>query len=278
MRQNEIPRKQAEIKSICDEQAKTQAALDPEERESRRLEERIGQLQNLRAEAAALKQGARAVEELRAAVRAKEVRLLGGNSKISLQAERDQLRGLQEQLCELGREEDAVRTQREMLSKQQEQLRQALAEQKGRLQLLQSQVARRGDVDSELAQRQADLREYTEAARLSRANADSAQTRANELRSERSTVQASFRRDLDSRDVQVRALQREADALSEIEKTVDVMKGRIDNVDVVKAQLASADEAVRLADRELEGVRANLEKEDAQWICVSGGFTPIRNW
>ena len=59
---------------------------------------------------------------------------------------------------------------------------------------------------------------------------------------------------------------------------VDVMKGRIDNVDVVKAQLASADEAVRLADRELEGVRANLEKEEAQWIWVSGGFeTGVRS-
>merc|ERR1719254_38598 len=100
------------------------------------------QVQSLRAEAAAVTRMGRSVDELRAAVRAKEARLLGANSKVSLQAERDQLRTLQEQLCELGREEDAVRTNREMLAKQQEQLRQALAEQKGRLQLLQSQVAR----------------------------------------------------------------------------------------------------------------------------------------
>merc|ERR1719272_1458759 len=107
-----------------------------------------------------------------------------------------------------------------MLSKQQEQLRQALAEQKGRLQLLQSQVARRGDVDSELAQRQADLRECSEIARRSRATAETASARANELRSERTTVQASFRKDLDTRDAQVRALQREVDTLSEVEKAV----------------------------------------------------------
>jgi len=209
-----------------------------------------------------LQQGAKAVEELRTAVRAKEVRLLGGNSKISLQAERDQLRMLQEQLVELGREEDAVRTQREMLSKQQEQLRQALAEQKGRLQLLQAQVARRGDVDSELATRQADLREFTETARRARSTADAASQSANELRVERTTVQASFRRDLDARDAQVRALQREADSLSEMEKSVQEMQGRVENVDAVKEMLTKADERVRTADRDLEGLRGLLEKEE----------------
>jgi len=149
-----------------------------------------------------------------------------------------------------------------MLSKQQEQLRQTLAEQKGRLHLLQAQVARRGDVDSELAQRQAELREFTEAARRARTTADAASQRAKELQQERSTIQTSFRRDLDARDAQVRSLQREVDSLSEIEKNVEVMKTRVENVDAEKAKLASAEEAVRLADRELEGLRAVLEKEE----------------
>lgn len=262
LRNIDIPQKQKEIALCCEEEKNAQAALDPQERELRRLEERLDQLQNLRAEASSLQQGARAIEDLREKVRAKEVRLLGGNSKISLQAERENLRLLQEQLCELGREEDAVRTQREMLSKQQEQLRQALAEQKGRLQLLQAQVARRGDVDSELAARQADHRACTETARRSKATADSAAARANELREERNTVMASFRRDLDARDAQVRALQREVDAVTEIEKAVEVMKGRVENVDIYKAKLASADEAQKAAERELEGLRARLENEE----------------
>lgn len=261
-RQDEIPKRMAELKSLSDELATVQAALDPQDRELRRLEERMQQLQNLRAEAAALQEGARVVEDLRNQLRAKEVRLLGGNSKISLQAERDQLRMLQDQLCQLGREEDAVRTQREMLSKQQEQLRQALAEQKGRLHMLQAQVARRGDVDSELAQRQAELREFTEAARRARSTAHAAAQSAKELQTERDTVQESFRRDVDARDQEVRKLQREVDSLSEIEKNVELMATRVDNVDAVKAKLEEADEARRVSERDLDGLRANLEKEE----------------
>jgi DNA repair protein RAD50 len=262
LRLNEIPQKQKDLGACSEEEKAAQAALDPQARELRRLEERVEQLQNLRADAAALHQGARTVDELSAAVRQKEARALGGNSKVSLQAERDQLRLLQEQLCELGREEDAVRTNREMLAKQQEQVRRALAEQKGKLQLLQAQAARRGDVDSELAARQADHRECSEVARRSRSTAEAAAARAKELRSERETVQASFRRDLDSRDAQVRALQREVDSLAEMEKSIDLVQGRVENVDVAKAKLASAEQAVRTADRELEGLRAKLESEE----------------
>merc|ERR1719235_1006810 len=123
---------------------------------------------------------------------------------LSKQQERDQLRMLQDQLGELGREEDAVRTQREMLSKQQEQLRQALAEQKGRLQMLQAKVARQAEVDSELARQTAVLRDCTEAARKSRTTAEAAAARATELRTERDAVRASFQKDLDARDAQVR--------------------------------------------------------------------------
>merc|ERR1719254_145484 len=123
------------------------------------------QVQSLRAEAAAVTRMGRSVDELRTAVRAKEARLLGANSKVSLQSERDQLRALQEQLCELGREEDAVRAQRDLLAKQQEQLRTQLAEQKGRLHALQAQVARQGDVESELASKQTVVRDTVEAAR-----------------------------------------------------------------------------------------------------------------
>lgn len=262
LRQIEIPGKQKEIAAYIEEERAAHAALQPEDREKRRLEERLQQLQDLRADSAALQRGARAVEDLRGAVRAKEARLLGANSKVSLQAERDQLRSLQEQLCELGREEDAVRTQRDLLAKQQEQLRTQLAEQKGRLQLLQAQVARRGDVNSELAARQADLRDCTEAAQRARTTADAAGARAQELRQERTDATTRARRDLDARDAQVRTLQREVDALVDIEKSLEVLRGRVENADALKARLAAADEAVRAAERELEGLRAKLESEE----------------
>lgn len=262
LRQVEIPQRQKEVASCQEEERASLAASEPEERELLRLEDRTQQLQSLLADAAALQRGAVAAQELRSAQRAKEVRLLGGNSKVSLQAERDQLRALQEQLCELGREEDAVRTQRDLLAKQQEQLRTQLAEQKGRLQLLQAQVARRGDVDSELAARQADLRDCTEVAKRSRAAADAAAAQSNKVREERKTFAAGFRRDLDTRDAQVRELQREVDSLTEIEKAVDVMKGRVENAEALKAKLASADEAARASERELEGLRARLEGEE----------------
>lgn len=262
LRQVELPQKQKDITLCIDEEKKAQTALEPEERELRRLEERVQQLQNLRPDVAALQRGASSVKELRAAVRAKEARLLGANSKVSLQSERDQLRALQEQLCELGREEDAVRTQRDLLAKQQEQLRTQLAEQKGRLALLQAQVARRGDVDSELAARQAELRDCSEVAKRSRGVADTAAVRANELREERAALSTNFRRDLDARDQQVRTLQREVDALLDIEKSIEVMKGRVENADHLKAQLATADNAARAAEQELEGLRARLEAEE----------------
>jgi DNA repair protein RAD50 len=60
----------------------------------------------------------------------------------------------------------------------------------------------------------------------------------------------------------VRALQREVDQLTDLEKMVDHYQSRIENVDVAKAKLASADQAVRAADRELEGLRARLENEE----------------
>jgi len=262
LRQVEIPAKLADLKALNDQVGAIQAEFDPQERELRRLEQRMEQLQNVRAEAASLQEGKRVVEGLKAEVRAKEVRLLGGNSNVSLNAEREELKRLNDQDRQLGSEQDAVRTQREMLSKQQEQLRQALAEQKGRLQLLQSQVARRGDVDSELEKRQAELREFSEAARRARTTADAAGQTASEIRTDRNTVQASFRRDLEARDTQVRELQRQVDSLSEIEKSLEVMQGKAENVDAVKAQLAGADEAARVADRDLEGHRASLEKEE----------------
>jgi len=262
LRQVEIPRKQKEVSLVAEEDRAAQAALEPEEREKRRLEDKARQLQDLRPEASALLRGARTVEELRMGVRAKEARLLDANSKVSLQAERDQLRTLQEQLGELGREEDAVRTQRDLLAKQQEQLRTQLAEQKGRLQLLQAQVARRGDVDSELAARQTDLRESTEAAKRARAAADAAGARTRELREERAELASRFRRDLEARDVQVRTQQREVDALTEMEKSIDVMRGRVENADSLKAKLSAADEAARYAERELDGLRARLETEE----------------
>jgi len=262
LRQVEIPRKQKEAAAAADEERAAQTALEPEERERRRLEEKVRLLQDLRPEAAALLRGARTVEELRAGVRAKEARLLDANSKVSLQAERDQLRTLQEQLGELGREEDAVRTQRDLLAKQQEQLRTQLAEQKGRLQLLQAQVARRGDVDSELAARQTDLRESTEAAKRARAAAEAAGARTRELQEERAAQVARYRRELERRDADVRNLQREVDALTEMEKSIDVMRGRVENADSLKAKLTAADEAARYAERELEGLRARLETEE----------------
>lgn len=262
LRQVEIPRKQKEVSVFAEEERLAQTALDPEERERRRLEEKARLLHDLRPEAAALLRGARSVDELRAGVRAKEARLLDANSKVSLQAERDQLRTLQEQLGELGREEDAVRTQRDLIAKQQEQLRTQLAEQKGRLQLLQAQVARRGDVDSELAARQTDLRESTEAAKRARVAAEAANARTKELRDERSEQGNRFRRELEARDTQVRAFQREVDALTELEKSIDVMRGRVENADSLKAKLAAADEAARYAERELEGLRSRLETEE----------------
>lgn len=262
LRQAELPRLQKQGSAHAEEERAAHAALEPEERERRRLEERAQELQELRAEASALQRGARSVEELRAGVRAKEARLLGANSKVSLQAERDQLRTLQEQLGELGREEDAVRTQRDLLAKQQEQLRTQLAEQKGRLQLLQAQVARRGDVDSELAARQADLRECSEASKRAGDAAKAAGSRCQKLREERAELAARFRRDLDMRDAEVRNLQREVDTLSEMSRSIEVMRGRVENADVLKARLAAADEAARAAEREVEGLRARLETEE----------------
>eukprot|EP00931_Biecheleriopsis_adriatica_P053402 TRINITY_DN31239_c0_g2_i1.p1 TRINITY_DN31239_c0_g2~~TRINITY_DN31239_c0_g2_i1.p1 ORF type:complete len:1325 (-),score=377.28 TRINITY_DN31239_c0_g2_i1:18-3992(-) len=259
LRQVDMPRKQKEVAAAAEEERTARSGLDPEERERRRLEERVKQLSDLRSEASALQRGAQSVEELRVAVRNKESRLLGANSKVSLQAERDQLRTLQEQLVELGREEDAVRTQRDLLAKQQEQLRTQLAEQKGRLQLLQSQVARRGDVDSELASRKAEHQESSEVARRARAAADSTAARAKQLREERQQNAARYRHDLDVQDGKVRALQREVDALCEMDKSIQVMQGRVENADALKAKMAVADDSVRAAERELEGLRAKLE-------------------
>lgn len=261
---HEIAGRQKEMAALGEDERSAQAALQPPERECRRLEERLQQLHDLRAEAAALQRGAASVEELRAAVRTKETRLFvgSGSSKVSLQAERDQLRKLQEQLVQLGAEEDSVRTQRDLLAKQQESLRTQLAEQKGRLQLLQSQVARRGDVDSELAARQAELRECTEAAQRARATADSAGGRARQLREERQELTAAFRQQVEKRDAEVRALQREVDSLTELEKMIEAMKARVENADVLKAQVKAADEAVSKAERELEGLRARLETEE----------------
>ena len=175
------------------------------------------------------------------------------------QAERDQLRVLQEQLVELGKEEDSVRMQRDLLAKQQEQLRTQLGEQKGRLQVLQSQVARRSDVDSELAVRKVELQESTETARRARAAADSTAARAKQLRDERARNASKYRHDLDTQDAQIRNLQREVDALTELAKSIEVMQGRVENAEVLKAKLAIADDSVRSAERELEGLRARLE-------------------
>lgn len=176
-----------------------------------------------------------------------------------MQAERDQLRALQEQLVELGKEEDSVRMQRDLLAKQQEQLRTQIAEQKGRMQLLKSQVARRTDVDSELAVRKVELHESTEVARRARSTADSTFARAKQLRDERAQNVTRFRHDLDIQDAKVRSLQREVDALTELCKAIDVMQGRVENADALKAKLAAADNSVRAAERELEGLRARLE-------------------
>mmetsp|Transcript_21623 Transcript_21623/g.40067 ORF Transcript_21623/g.40067 Transcript_21623/m.40067 type:complete len:1328 (-) Transcript_21623:167-4150(-) len=262
LRQVEIPQKQKDVAACMEEEKASQTAAEPEERELLRLEDRAQQLQNLRADAAALQRGALAAQDLRSAVRAKEVRLLGGNSKVSLQAERDQLRVLQEQLCELGREEDAVRTQRDILAKQQEQLRTELAVQKSRLQVLQKDVARRGDIDSELANRQADLQKCEEVAKNARATADAAAAQASRIREDRKMSASNFRRDVDKKDAQVRELQREVDSLTEIEKDCEVMKGRVENAEMLKAKQVSADEAARAAERELEGLRARLEAEE----------------
>lgn len=262
LRQAEIPHKMKDIAALTQEERASHGVLEPQDAEQRRLEEGLRQLQDMRAEAANLQRIANSVEELRAQVRAKEARLLGANSKVSLQAERDQLRTLQEQLCELGREEDAVRTQRDLLAKQQEQLRTQLAEQKGRLQLLQAQVARRGDVDSELAARQSELRECSEAVTRHRSAAEAASAKAREVREERASVAAHFRKNIDERDAQVRAMQREVDALTEIESSIEVMSSRVKNADALKAKMRAADEAVRASERELEGLRAKLEGEE----------------
>jgi len=262
LRAVEIPQKQKDAVAAIEEERAAQEAIAPIEREQKQLEDKVQQVQNLKAETGNLTRMGRAVEELRAAVRAKEARLLGANSKVSLQAERDQLRTLQEQMSELGLEEDAVRTQRDLLAKQQEQLRTQLAEQKGRLQLLQAQVARRGDVDSELANRQAAAKGCTEAAQKARATADAALAKVQELRGERADAVSRCRRDLEARDVEVRTLQREVDSLGEMEKSIEVMRGRVENADALKAQLTAADAAVRDAERELEGLRARLETEE----------------
>jgi len=241
LRKEEMPRRQKEVIPAAEEERSLRGLLEPEERERRRLEERVKALHELRPEAAALQ------------------RLPGANSKVSLQAERDQLRVLQEQLVELGKEEDSVRMQRDLLAKQQEQLRTQLGEQKGRLQVLQSQVARRSDVDSELAVRKVELQESTEAARRARAAADSTAARAKQLRDERARNASKYRHDLDTQDAQIRNLQREVDALTELAKSIEVMQGRVENAEVLKAKLAIADDSVRSAERELEGLRARLE-------------------
>jgi len=259
LRKEEMPRRQKEIATATEEERSVRSSSEPDERERRRLEERVKQLQDLRPDAAALQRGAKAVDDLRMNVRTKESRLLGANSKVSLQAERDQLRTLQEQLIELGREEDAVRTQRDLLAKQQEQLRTQLAEQKGRLQLLQSQVARRGDMDSELATCKAGLQESSEGARRARAAVESTSTRAKQLRDERSANLQRYRKERDIQDVKVRSLQREVDALVEMESSIHVMQGRVENADDLKARMAAADNAVRSAERELDGLRQCLE-------------------
>jgi len=258
----DIGERQRGLAALAEEERAAQSGLQAPEHECKRLEDRVQQLHDLRAEAAALQRGAASVDELRSAVRAKEARLLGGNSKVSLQSERDQLRKLQEQLVQLGGEEDSVRTQRDLLAKQQETLRTQLAEQKGRLQLLQSQVARCGDVDSELAARQTDLRECTEAAQRAKATAESAGSRARQLRTEKNELITAFRRDTEGRDTEVRSMQREVDALTELERAIEVMRGRVENADALKAQVRAADEAVGKAERELEGLRARLENEE----------------
>jgi len=262
LRQVDMPRKQKETGHFSEEARVAQAALEPEMHGIRRMEEKVQELQNLRTDASALQRMVRNVEDLRAGARAKEARLLGANSKVSLQAERDQLRTLQEQLVELGREEDSVRTQRDLLSKQQEQLRTQLAEQKGRLQLLQVQVARRGDVDTELAARQIDHRDCSEVAKRARAAAEAAGARTRVLQQERKEVTAKFRKESETRDGDVRKLQREVDALTDIEKAIEVMQGRVESADILKAKMASADESCRQAERELEGLRARLESEE----------------
>lgn len=262
LRQTEIPLKLKDISALAQEERASHGVLEPQDAELRRLEEGSRQLQELRAEASNLQRIARSVEEFRAGVRAKEARLLGANSKVSLQAERDQLRTLQEQLVELGREEDAVRTQRDLLAKQQEQLRTQLAEQKGRLQLLQAQVARRGDVDSELAARQSELRECSDAVTRFRAQAEAASARAREVREERAAVAGRFRKEIEARDAERRSLQREVDVLTELESSIEVMSSRVKNADALKAKMRAADEAVRSAERELEGLRAKLEGEE----------------
>mmetsp|Transcript_54623 Transcript_54623/g.127723 ORF Transcript_54623/g.127723 Transcript_54623/m.127723 type:complete len:1324 (+) Transcript_54623:61-4032(+) len=262
LRDVDIPNKLKEVASAAEEERVAQSALEPELQKLKRIEERVQQLQDARADASTLQRLANGLEDLKSSVRAKEARVLGANSKVSLQAERDQLRTLQEQLNELGREEDAVRTQRDLLAKQQEQLKAQLAEQKGRLQLLQSQVARKGDVDRDLAARQADLRDFTEASNRARMTSDSSSVKVQQLREERSQIATKVRRDLDVRDGEVRNLQREVDALTEIEKAIEVMKSRVENSEVIKAKLASADEAVRSSERELEGLKARLETEE----------------
>mgnify|MGYP002803373293 FL=1 len=259
LRKDEVPRRQKELQPAVEEERSLRMLLEPEERERRRLEERVKALHELRPEASALQRLFNSVDELRGAVRSKEARLLGANSNVSLQAERDQLRALQEQLVELGKEEDSVRMQRDLLAKQQEQLRTQIAEQKGRMQLLKSQVARRTDVDSELAVRKVELHESTEVARRARSTADSTFARAKQLRDERAQNVTRFRHDLDIQDAKVRSLQREVDALTELCKAIDVMQGRVENADALKAKLAAADNSVRAAERELEGLRARLE-------------------
>lgn len=260
LRVQEIPRKQKEVNQAIEDERAVMLGLEPVEKEQKRLEERHSQLQNLRAEAATLTRMARIVEDLRGQLRVKETRLLGANSKVSLQAERDQLRTMNEQLTELSREEEAVRTQRDLLAKQQDQLRTQLAEQKGRLQLLQAQVARRGDVDAELTARQADARDCGQAAQRARAAAEASNARVEELRKEREALMARFRANIDAQDSSVRSLQREVDALTEIEKSINVMRNRVENADALKAHVKGADDAQRAAERDLGRLRAELER------------------
>eukprot|EP00929_Paragymnodinium_shiwhaense_P029781 TRINITY_DN17002_c0_g1_i1.p1 TRINITY_DN17002_c0_g1~~TRINITY_DN17002_c0_g1_i1.p1 ORF type:complete len:1332 (+),score=479.23 TRINITY_DN17002_c0_g1_i1:114-4109(+) len=262
LRRTDLPRKQQDMQLNVDEEHAHQQKAEPVEAEQRRLEDRLQKLQELRSEAAALTRLGRSVDELRAGVRAKEARLLGAGSKVSLQAERDQLRALQEQLGDKGREEDHIRSQRDVQAKQQEQMRTQSAELKGRMQLLQAQVARRGDVESELATRQAEARDCTEAARRSRQVMETTNVKVQELRRGRDEATARHRRELSARDGEVRTLQREVDALLELEKSIEVMQSRVADADALKARLAEADSAVRSAEREVDGLRLELEKEN----------------
>ena len=130
---------------------------------------------------------------------------------------------------------------------------------KGGCKFFSLKVARRSDVDSELAVRKVELQDSTETARRARAAADSTAARAKQLRDERARNASKYRHDLDTQDAQIRNLQREVDALTELAKSIEVMQGRVENAEVLKAKLAIADDSVRSAERELEGLRARLE-------------------